>query len=68
MDAATTTSPAPLTPAACRLVGQIDAQLKSPAAMLAPAGLRAAVQQLGGLVLALAQRVDTLTAETGKGA
>lgn len=64
MPALDTARPAdPLLPRAQALQHRIGQQLGQPAALLMPAGVRAAVTELGDLVAALSARLDALTTE-----
>lgn len=53
-------APTPLAPSAHALVRSIDEQLKGPAALMVPAGIRQSVQRLGNLVLLMSAQIDAL--------
>jgi len=53
-------TPPALAPQACALLGQIEAQLRTPAAHFAPAGVRSCIERLGNLVAVMAARIDQL--------
>lgn len=52
--------PQPLAPSAHALVRSIEDQLKTPAALMVPAGIRQSVQRLGNLVLLMSAQIDAL--------
>jgi len=56
----TAPQPEDLAPHARALLGQIEAQLRTPAALLAPAGVRSCIGRLANLVALMAAQIDHL--------